>query len=59
LTFGFRPEHSEALFLKLDELLAMPNLKEEWQLRRKKMLADKIDVSAFYVWFIAVWMQCV
>jgi hypothetical protein len=30
----------------------MPNLKEEWQKRRMKMLADKIDVTAFMVWFI-------
>ena len=30
----------------------MKNLKEEWQVRRQKMLVDKIDVSAFYVWFI-------
>lgn len=52
LTFGFRPEHSEGIFQKVEELLAMKNLKEEWQVRRQKMLVDKIDVSAFYVWFI-------
>lgn len=34
------------------ELLHMPNLKEEWQKRRQKMLEDKIDVAAFMVWFI-------
>ncbi len=30
----------------------MDNLKEEFQIRRQKMLADKIDVTAFLVWFV-------
>lgn len=34
------------------ELLQMPGLKEKWKKRRDKMLADKIDVTAFMVWFI-------
>ncbi|MEA2015874.1 MAG: DUF354 domain-containing protein [Actinomycetota bacterium] len=34
------------------ELLNTPNLKQEWQKRRQKMLSDKIDVTAFMVWFI-------
>jgi len=52
LTYGFLPERSEAIFEKLDELLAIPDLKAEWQRRREIMLKDKIDVTAFYVWFI-------
>ncbi len=52
LTFGFKPEDSEKMFKKLDELLNTPNLKAEWQKRRQKMLADKIDVTAFMVWFV-------
>jgi len=52
LTFGFQPSESEAMFEKIDELLSMPNLKEEWQLRRQRMLQDKIDVTSFFVWFI-------
>jgi predicted glycosyltransferase len=34
------------------ELLQTPNLKQEWQKRLKKILDDKIDVTAFMVWFI-------
>ncbi|GAP42364.1 predicted glycosyltransferase [Lentimicrobium saccharophilum] len=34
------------------ELLQMPGLKEEWKKRRDRMLAEKIDVTAFLVWFI-------
>ena len=52
LTYGFRPEQSEAMFRKIDELLSMPNLKEEWQNRRQKMLAEKIDYAQFLTWFI-------
>jgi len=52
LTYGFLPTNSVAMFEKINELLAMPDLKAVWQDRRQKMLADKIDVSAFYVWFI-------
>ena len=52
LTYGFRPEQSEAMFVKIDELLSMPNLKEEWQRRRQKMLSEKIDYAQFLTWFI-------
>lgn len=34
------------------ELLTKPNIKNEWQRRREKMLREKIDVTAFLVWFI-------
>ena len=37
---------------KAIELLNTPNLKSEFQKRRRKMLTDKIDVTAFMVWFI-------
>ena len=52
LTYGFLPKDSDLFFLKINELLALRNLKEEWARRRETMLADKIDVTAFYVWFI-------
>ena len=52
LCYSFRPEQQEAFFAKIDELLSMPDLKAEWQTRRKKMLAEKIDYSAFLVWFL-------
>ncbi len=34
------------------EILNTKNLKEEWLAKRDKMLEDKIDVTAFLVWFI-------
>ena len=56
--YGFVFNYSESVPDQLKaikkgvELLTTPNLKEEWQRRRQKMLADKIDVTAFMVWFI-------
>lgn len=52
LTYGFLPNETDKMFNKITELLNTPNLKEEWQRRREKMLADKIDVTAFLVWFV-------
>jgi len=52
LTFGFKPDQSQQMLAKIDDLLAMPGLKAEWQKRRQKMLDDKIDVTAFLVWFV-------
>jgi predicted glycosyltransferase len=37
---------------KAFELIQKPNLKEEWQQKRETLLKDKIDVTAFMVWFI-------
>lgn len=52
LTYGFKPNETDKMFIKIEELLKLNNLKEEWQKRRQKMLADKIDVTAFLVWFV-------
>lgn len=37
------------------ELLTLPDIKSEWQAKRKKIIFDKIDVTAFLVWFIENW----
>ena len=52
LCYSFLPEDADNFFTKIDELLSNRNLKSEFKLRKEKMLADKIDVTAFYVWFI-------
>lgn len=52
LTFGIKTSEPERLFQKIHELLGIPDLRQEWQRRREKMLSDKIDVTAFFVWFI-------
>ncbi|MDF1559936.1 MAG: DUF354 domain-containing protein [Bacteroidales bacterium] len=52
LTYAFTPDDFERLLEKVKELLAKPDLRAEWQSRRKAMLADKIDVTAFLVWLV-------
>lgn len=52
LTYGFLPHNFDKMLEKLSELLATPNLRELWQEKRKKMLAEKIDVTAFWAWFL-------
>ena len=52
LCYSFLPEDSNKFFSKIEELLSIDNLKSEFIKRREKLLGDKIDVTAFYVWFI-------
>ena len=59
LTYGISSHEPEKLYAKVEELLAMPNLREEFQSRRQKMLADKIDVTAFLTYFIENYSQSV
>jgi len=42
---------------KAIELLEMPDLKEQMVANRQKMLSEKIDVSAFLVWFVENYPQ--
>ena len=50
LTYGIRTTEPEELFTKIDELLSMQNIKEEWGKRRERMLSETIDVSSFMSW---------
>ena len=44
-------ETTEALF-KVFELMREPGVKAKWQSKRKKLLEDKIDVTAFIIWMV-------
>ncbi len=52
LCYAYQPADFDAMMQKLDELLAMANLKQEWQRRRERMLKEKIDVTGFLAWFV-------
>jgi predicted glycosyltransferase len=52
LTFGIPAGDEEQLIAKLKNLLSTKDLQKEFQARRQKMLSEKIDVTAFMVWFI-------
>ncbi|MBO7459534.1 MAG: hypothetical protein J6T53_01320, partial [Bacteroidales bacterium] len=43
---------ADKMYKTLTDLLSMPDLKEEWQKRRQKMLSEKIDYAKFLTWFI-------
>lgn len=55
LGFGIKAsdEGSEdKMYQTVKELLALPDLKGEWQSRRQTMLSEKIDYAQFLTWFI-------
>ena len=52
LTYGIKTAEPEKLYQKIEELLHVPDLSEEWQRRKRKMLSEKIDVTAFMVWLV-------
>ncbi len=47
LTYGIKTNAPAKLLEKVQELLSIPNLKQEWQSRRTKMLGQTIDFSVF------------
>lgn len=52
LTIGIPTTEPDHLYSVVDQLLATPDLHDEYQRRRQLMLADKIDVAAFFTSFI-------
>lgn len=52
LTFGVRTNDADKLLKLTDEILSDPKSHKLFQTCRNKMLAEKIDVTAFLVWFI-------
>lgn len=59
LTFGVKTNESDKLYQIVENLLALDDIKAEFQNRRQKMLSEKIDVTAFFVWFIENYPQSV
>jgi len=55
LGYGIKASESgstKKMYGVVKEILSMPNRKEEWQIRRQKMLSEKIDYAKFLTWFI-------
>lgn len=52
LTYGFLPKDEDKMFDKIMELLGDENLHNRWQQRRRRMLKDKIDLTAWMVDFV-------
>lgn len=47
LGFGIKPSEPDKLLQTLGELIHHPNLKDEWNNRKNKMLAEKIELASY------------
>jgi uncharacterized protein len=52
LTVGIKSKDSNRLFAVIDKFLSDPHLKRNYLAKKKEMLSDSINVTAFIVWFI-------
>ena len=52
LTYGIFPSQEEEIIKIISKWLTDTHLKEKWQVKRKKLLDDKIDVTNWMVGFI-------
>lgn len=52
LCYAYHPDDFEKFYAHVRKLLEDENTKEDWAEKRKKFLSDKIDVTAFFTWFI-------
>ena len=52
LTVGIKTNEPEKLLEKVNEILLNPELKNEYEEKRTRMLQDKINVTDFFLWFI-------
>lgn len=59
LTCGIPTTEPDRLLSTVQGLLALPDRRALWAQRRSAMLIDKIDVTAFLVWFIENYPQSV
>ena len=57
LTLGIMTSEPQRLVNEVEKALSNPNIREEYQQRRNKMLDDKIDVTAFLTWYIKDYPQ--
>lgn len=49
---GFRTNNIELGMRKAEEILRMENFREDWQIKRLRLLESKINVSKFLPWFL-------
>lgn len=52
LTFGFKPPQQREMLNQVEAILSTPKQDAKWRERRKRMLADKIDLTDWMVDFI-------
>lgn len=52
LCYAYHPDNFREFFNHIQGLLERKELKAEWKSKQKRFLAEKIDVTAFMVWFL-------
>lgn len=52
LTVSIDTKHPDRLFKTIEEIINDDEVKKHYNENKARMLADKIDVTAFFVWFI-------
>lgn len=52
LTFGFKPDQFSQAFDKINSIIESDDSRTVYQSRKRKMLSEKINLSAFIAWFI-------
>ena len=52
LCYSYLPHKFDEFISHINSVLSDNNIKEKWMVKREKMLNDKIDTTAFLVWFI-------
>lgn len=57
LCYAYHPDDFEKFYKHIESLLKQSDLKEEWMKKRERFLKDKIDVSAFFTWYIENYPQ--
>jgi len=57
LIYNYGVEEGALALKKIEELLKNPDLYKEWQAKKEKMLADKIDVTEFITRFIEMYPE--
>ena len=59
LTIGINNNNTQLLLETVKKLINIDSVKAIYQKRREKMLSEKIDVTAFTVWFIESYPESV
>jgi len=52
LTYGYLPRQFDWMLEAIERVLKDTDAKAKWEIKRNRMLEDKIDVTAFWIWFI-------
>jgi predicted glycosyltransferase len=59
LVFNYSENERDQLtaIVKGVELLGTPGIENKWQVKRQRMLSDKINVAEFLIWFVENWPE--